>query len=155
MRARPKQPATSCWYSCARPSSEFAKHTYVAPLTQYTAVVQDAGLDAVVAKTSATQEDVGKALHAFLESPELLIAPQRLHSLPTPLPATIHRAALAQIAHQYAEAHPAPASPAATSGLPGPSEVAMLLDVQNMEQSMPARALLERALAATTSTKST
>lgn len=153
--ARPERPVASCRHSCARLSSGLPRHTYVGPLTQYMALVQDAGLNAVVAKTSATEEAVDKALRAFLASSELLIAPPRLHSLPTPLPATIHRAALAQIAHQYAEAHPAPASPAATGGLPAPSEVAMLLDVQDMEQVMPARALLERALAATTSTKST
>lgn len=121
-------------------------------LTQYTALVQDAALDSVVNKTSATDAAVGEALHAFLASPELLIAPSRLQALPTPLPATIHRAALAQIAHQYAEAHPAPVSPEAAS-LPAPSEVAMLLDVQDTKKAMPARALLERALVA--STKST
>ncbi|WFC95372.1 Golgi transport complex subunit 6 [Malassezia brasiliensis] len=66
----------------------------------YTALVQDAALESVVAKTSATDTTVGDALHAFLASPELLIAPPRLQTLPSPLPATIHRAALAQIAHR-------------------------------------------------------
>lgn len=95
------------------------------------------------------------ALHTFLSAPELLIAPERLSALPTPLPGAVHRAALVRIAQAYATAHgtaSAGAARATAPGLPAPDEVALLLDVQISDAPV---ALVARALAATHPTKST
>lgn len=109
------------------------RHVRLLLLTQYTALVNDAGLGALHGGAAPPSE----ALHAFLALPNLLISPERLAPLPATLPTAVHKAALVRVAQAYAKAY--------NGSGPAPDEVQIVLDVQAAAHEPP-RALLDGAL---------